>query len=125
MCLGILSWCLFFFFIHYKPADAAAEDGDFDAKVLALEELDRYIPRLLELEPDVLMLVGDHSTPSIMAAHSWHPVPFLLRSQWTRGEGVEAFNERTCAQGSLGTIGAVNVMPLALAHSGKLTKFGA
>ncbi len=114
-----------FFFIHYKPADAAGEDGDFDAKVNALEELDRHIPRLLELEPDVLMVVGDHSTPSIMAAHSWHPVPFLLRSRWTEGEGVETFTERTCAQGSLGTIGAVNVMPLALAHSGKLAKFGA
>ncbi|MEE3166015.1 MAG: phosphoglycerate mutase, partial [Chloroflexota bacterium] len=28
-----------FFFIHYKPADAAGEDGDFDAKVRCLEEL--------------------------------------------------------------------------------------
>ena len=114
-----------FFFIHYKPADAAGENGDFDTKVDVLEELDSYIPRLLELEPDVFLIAGDHSTPSIMANHSWHPVPLLLRSQWTKGEGLETFDERTCARGALGTIRAVNVMPLALAHAGKMAKFGA
>ena len=113
-----------FFFLHYKPADAAGEDGDFDGKVKCLEELDKHIPRILELEPDVLMVAGDHSTPAIMASHSWHPVPFMLHSQLTRGEGVDGFNERACAQGSLGRIPAETIMLLALSHSGKLAKFG-
>jgi 2,3-bisphosphoglycerate-independent phosphoglycerate mutase len=113
-----------FFYIHYKPADAAGEDGNFDAKVKALEDLDAHIPRLLDLDPDVLIIAGDHSTPAIMAGHSWHPVPFLLRSRWTRGEGVEAFSERSFANGSLGRMPATQAMLLALAHSGKLTKFG-
>ena len=113
-----------FFYIHYKPADAAGEDGNFEAKVRALEDLDFHIPRLEELEPDVLMVAGDHSTPAIMAAHSWHPVPFSLRSPWTRGEGVESFSERSCSTGSLGTLPATQVMLMALAHSGKLAKFG-
>ena len=113
-----------FFYIHYKPADAAGEDGNFEAKVRALEDLDSHIPRLRELEPDVLMIAGDHSTPAIMAAHSWHPVPFLLRSRWTRGEGMESFSERSCAAGPLGRLPATQVMLLALAHAGKLTKFG-
>ena len=113
-----------FFYIHYKPADAAGEDGNFEAKVQALEELDAHIPRLRGLEPDVLMVVGDHSTPSIMAAHSWHPVPLLLHSRLTLGEGVECFSERSCALGSLGRIPATQVMLLALAHAGKLAKFG-
>ncbi len=113
-----------FFYIHYKPADAAGEDGNFEAKVKALEALDSYIPRLRELEPDVLMIAGDHSTPAIMAAHSWHPVPFLLRSKWTRGEGVDSFSERSFANGSLGRIPATQAMLLALAHAGKLSKFG-
>ena len=77
-----------FFFIHYKPADAAGEDGDFDAKVKTLEDLDPLIPRIRELNPDVFMVAGDHSTPAIMAAHSWHPVPFMLNSKLTLGEGV-------------------------------------
>ena len=113
-----------FFFIHYKAADAAGEDGDFDAKVKSLEALDRFILQIRELESDVLMVAGDHSTPAIMAGHSWHPVPFMIHSRWTGGEGVSAFNEKTCAQGSIGRIPATQIMLLALAHAGKLTKFG-
>ena len=113
-----------FFFIHYKPADAAGEDGDFDAKVRALEALDPLIPQIRELNPDVFMVAGDHATPAIMAAHSWHPVPFMLNSSLTRGEGVASFDEKACGLGSIGRIPATNIMLLALSHSGKLTKFG-
>ncbi len=113
-----------FFYVHYKPADAAGEDGDFEAKVRALEELDSYMPRLRDLEPDVLVIAGDHSTPAIMAAHSWHPVPLLIRSRWTLGEGVRSFSERSCAAGPLGRLPATQVMLLALAHAGKLAKYG-
>ena len=113
-----------FFFIHYKPADAAGEDGDFDAKVKCLEDLDPFIPPIRELNPDVFLVAGDHATPAIMAAHSWHPVPFMLHSKLTRGEGVPRFNERTCAQGSVGSILATQVMLLAMSHAGKLQKYG-
>ena len=113
-----------FFYLHYKPADAAGEDGNFDAKVQTLEKLDGFIPSLLALNPDVLIVAGDHATPSILAAHSWHPVPLLLHSRLTLGEGVGAFHERACALGSLGRIPATQVMLLALAHAGKLAKFG-
>lgn len=113
-----------FFFLHYKPADAAGEDGDFDGKVKCLEALDVHLPKILELEPDVLMVAGDHATPAIMASHSWHPVPFMLHSRLTLGEGVDGFSERACAQGSLGRIPAETIMLLALSHSGKLAKFG-
>ena len=113
-----------FFFIHYKPADAAGEDGDFDAKVKCLEELDPFIPQILELEPDVLMVAGDHATPAIMAAHSWHPVPFMLHSKLTKGQGVPTFDEKACALGAIGSIPATSVMVLGLSHAGKMTKFG-
>ena len=113
-----------FFFIHYKPADAAGENGDFDAKVRCLEELDPFIPDILELGPDVLMVAGDHSTPAIMAAHSWHPVPFMLHSNLTKGEGVPTFDERACALGSIGSIPATSVMVMGLSHAGKMAKFG-
>ena len=113
-----------FFFIHYKPADAAGEDGDFDAKVERLEELDPFIPQIRDLKPDVLIVAGDHATPSIMAGHSWHPVPLMLHSRLTPGEGVAEFNERACSQGSIGRIPATQIMLLALAHAGKLAKFG-
>jgi 2,3-bisphosphoglycerate-independent phosphoglycerate mutase len=113
-----------FFYLHYKHADAAGEDGDFDAKVHALEEVDEFIPELVDLNPDALIVAGDHATPSILAAHSWHPVPLLIHSNLTLGEGVAAFDERNCALGSIGRIPATQVMLLALAHAGKLIKFG-
>ena len=113
-----------FFFLHYKPADAAGEDGDFNAKVLRLEELDARIPRLLELGADALVVAGDHSTPAILGSHSWHPVPFLVHSSLTTDYGVPSFSERSCRAGSLGRVPATSVMTLALAHAGKLSKFG-
>ena len=113
-----------YFFLHYKPADAAGEDGDFEAKVAALEELDARVPRILNLKPDVLVVAGDHSTPAILGAHSWHPVPFLVSSTLTRGDGVEELTERACATGSIGRIAATHAMMLALAHAGKLRKYG-
>ena len=114
-----------FAFLHYKPADAAGEDGDFGAKVRALEELDRRIPRVLALGADVLAIAGDHSTPSALAAHSWHPVPALINSRWTGGDGSAAFSERQFRTGSLGTQPATSLMLQLMAQAGKLDKFGA
>jgi len=113
-----------FFYLHYKPADAAGEDGNFDAKVQALEALDEFIPGLLDLNPDAFIVAGDHATPSILAGHGWQPVPLLIHSKLTLGEGVDAFHERAFATGSLGRIPATQIMFLALAHAGKLIKFG-
>ncbi|MDE2718124.1 MAG: 2,3-bisphosphoglycerate-independent phosphoglycerate mutase [Chloroflexota bacterium] len=113
-----------FFFLHYKPADAAGEDGDFEGKVETLERLDARIPRLLELDIDTLVVAGDHSTPSVMGSHSWHPVPLMVKSSIYVGDGVGGFNERACALGSIGRIQAVNIMLIALANAGKLQKFG-
>lgn len=114
-----------YFFIHYKKTDAAGEDGDFERKTHAVEEFDQWLPGLLALEPDVLMVTGDHSTPALMAAHSWHPVPFLLHSNHCRQGGAENFNEAECLKGSLGIFPAVEVMPLAMAHAMRLEKYGA
>ena len=114
-----------FFFIHFKGADTAGEDGDFQAKVQALEEVDCPIGRLMELEPEVFVVAGDHSTPAILGNHSWHPVPFLMQCEWSRKDSVTEFTELACAGGVLGRFPAREVMPLALAHAGKLTKYGA
>ncbi|MFQ5872799.1 MAG: 2,3-bisphosphoglycerate-independent phosphoglycerate mutase [Dehalococcoidia bacterium] len=113
-----------FFYIHFKAADTAGEDGDFDGKVRALEELDPYLPRLTGLEPEVFVVAGDHSTPAILAAHSWHPVPVLLRSRWAQPDDVAELTERACSRGVLGLFPATDVMSLVLAHALKLSKFG-
>ena len=114
-----------FVFLHYKPADAAGEDGDFDAKVRALETLDERIPALLDLGADVTAVAGDHSTPSILAAHSWHPVPVMIHSASTAGQGSAVFDERECRSGWLGSQPATSLMFQLMARADKLEKFGA
>jgi 2,3-bisphosphoglycerate-independent phosphoglycerate mutase len=115
-----------FFFLHFKATDSRGEDGDFEAKVRAIEEVDAQIPRLMELKPDVLAITGDHSTPATLEMHSWHPSPLLLHSKWERRDGVEIFGETDCArEGGLGRFQADHLMALILANALKLEKFGA
>jgi len=114
-----------FFYIHFKKTDAAGEDGHFEAKVRAIEEIDSFIPRLEALKPDVLVVTSDHSTPSLLRSHSWHPNPFLLVSPTAPPDQVGVFTERECAQGLLGRFRSLYAMPLMLAHALKLQKFGA
>jgi 2,3-bisphosphoglycerate-independent phosphoglycerate mutase len=114
-----------FFFVHFKSTDARGEDGNFQAKVQAIEELDNALPSLLSLDPEVLIITGDHSTPATLAMHSWHPVPFMLKSKWCRPDNVTEFSERACLAGGMGRFPAMEIMPLAMANALKLDKFGA
>ncbi|MEK7281708.1 MAG: 2,3-bisphosphoglycerate-independent phosphoglycerate mutase [Chloroflexota bacterium] len=114
-----------FFFLHIKEADLAGEDGDFDLKVKTIEEVDRHLPRLTALKPEVIVVTGDHSTPAVLKGHSWHPVPLLMSSAWCRPQGEVKFGEAACARGELGLLPATQVMPLAMAHALKLGKYGA
>ncbi len=114
-----------FFYIHFKKPDMAGEDGDFKKKVKAIEEVDRLLPSILKLNPDVLVITGDHSTPSILKSHSWHPNPILLYSKYIRPDEVKRFTERDCRRGELGRFPATEILPLMLANGLRLKKFGA
>ncbi len=141
-----------FFFVHVKKTDSYGEDGDFTRKVGVIEEFDRWLPEILELTPDVLVITGDHSTPAVMKGHSWHPNPVLLKSAFQRrlpagGASLEAiacgppegqacgrvnavparekFSENACARGILGNIYAMEMLPLMMANALKFKKFGA
>lgn len=114
-----------FFFIHYKYTDSTGEDGNFEAKVAKTEEVDAAIPRITALKPDVLIVTGDHCTPSKLRSHSWHPVPVLLSADACRPDGSASFGERQCLRGGLGQFEAKYLMCFALAHAGRLEKYGA
>ncbi len=114
-----------FFFIHFKYTDSTGEDGNFEAKTKRSEELDAAIPSITALKPTVLIVTGDHSTPSKLKSHSWHPVPVVLAADTARFDGCESFGESQCLRGGLGQFEAKYLMPLALAHAGRLEKFGA
>jgi 2,3-bisphosphoglycerate-independent phosphoglycerate mutase len=115
-----------FFYVHIKGSDSAGEDGDFNRKVKIIEEVDSQLPRMINLNPDCIIITGDHSTPSLLKYHSWHPVPVLLKSNFCRPDSVKQFGERSCITGGLGPrFPAVDLMPLALANVKRLEKFGA
>ncbi len=120
------NWAKFdFFFIHFKYTDSTGEDGDFAAKVKRTEEYDAAVPRIMALKPDVVIATGDHSTPSMLKSHSWHPVPTLLWAKNCRTDESQAFGERECVKGGLGQFEAKHLMTLALANAGRLGKYGA
>ncbi|MCF8053675.1 MAG: 2,3-bisphosphoglycerate-independent phosphoglycerate mutase [Deltaproteobacteria bacterium] len=114
-----------FFFFHIKETDSRGEDGNFAAKVETIERVDRLLPQILDLQPDVLVVTGDHSTPAVLGGHSWHPVPALLYAKNCRPDMVASFGERACLGGSMGQIPMKKLMALALANAGRLLKFGA
>lgn len=114
-----------FFFLHYKYTDSTGEDGNFAGKVEMIERLDAEIPRIRALNPDVFIVTGDHSTPSKMKSHSWHPVPTVLVSNSARVDRVTEFGEESCLRGGLGQFAAMHLMTLAMAHAGRLGKYGA
>lgn len=114
-----------FFFLHYKYTDSTGEDGNFAAKVQKIEQLDAALPKITALKPDVLVVTGDHSTPSKLKSHSWHPVPVLLAADSCRFDACTTFGESQCLQGGLGQFEAKYLMSLIMAHAGRFEKYGA
>ena len=115
-----------FFFIHIKKTDSKGEDGDFAGKAAIIEAVDRVLPILLDLNPDVLCVTSDHSTPARMKMHSWHPVPTLIWAPATAlPDDQTTYGDRACARGGLGIFPATDLMPLLMAHAGRLAKYGA
>jgi 2,3-bisphosphoglycerate-independent phosphoglycerate mutase len=114
-----------YFFLHYKKTDSSGEDGDFAGKSAAFEDVDRLVGRLAALQPAVLAVCGDHSTPSALKAHSWHPVPLLLWGAYVFPDDCTSFDERAARRGGLGRFATQDLMALLLAHALKLEKYGA
>ncbi len=114
-----------YFFIHHKYTDSKGEDGDFAGKVTEIEKVDKVIPVIRALNPDVLIVTGDHSTPAVMKSHSSHPVPFLINAATIRPDALKQFGERECARGSWGIVKTTVLIRLALAYADKVLKYGA
>lgn len=114
-----------FFFLHVKKIDSYGEDGNFSEKTARIEEFDAVLPEILAMNPDVLIITGDHSTPAAMKGHSWHPVPVLIKGPYVYGGFCNSFSERECYRGELGVFPSIQIMPIALANALRLKKFGA
>jgi 2,3-bisphosphoglycerate-independent phosphoglycerate mutase len=114
-----------FYFFHVKKTDSYGEDGNFDGRMHKIEEVDALIPRIMALNPDVFAVTGDHSTPAVFKAHTWHPVPVLLWGKTVRQDAVNTFSERAAICGGMGRFDGAELMLELLAHAGKMKKMGA
>ncbi len=114
-----------FHFVHFKYTDSAGEDGNIQKKIEMIEKFDAHIPGFLSLNPDCIVVTGDHSTPPPMKLHSWHPVPMLLNAKTAFIDRGQRFTENECSTGILGHIPGTAIMMYILANCGRLFKFGA
>jgi 2,3-bisphosphoglycerate-independent phosphoglycerate mutase len=100
-----------FAFVHLKATDAFGEDGDFLGKKGFIERIDQAIHVLLEVPGLLLTVTADHSTPCALKRHSGDPVPLMMVGEGVRTDAVSQFGERACAQGGLGRLTGLMVMP--------------
>ena len=114
-----------FFYLHIKKTDSYGEDGNFNKKVKVIEDFDKCIPSILKMNFDTITITGDHSTPSMMKSHSWHPVPTLIYSKNAFSNLSKSFDEVECLKGNMQIFEAKNLLTYIFAHSNCLGKFGA
>lgn len=114
-----------FFYLHIKKTDSYGEDGNFNAKVHIIEEVDKEIASIEDLKFEVIAVTSDHSTPAVLKGHSWHPNPFVLISDTCFSDNFDSFHEKNCQLGGLGQFYSADIMPLLLGHARKMEKYGA
>jgi 2,3-bisphosphoglycerate-independent phosphoglycerate mutase len=109
-----------FVHVHTKVADEAAHSGDPAHKMEVIEGLDREMAALRDLSPDrfVLCVTSDHCTPvGGRTVHWGDSVPLLVRGPYVRVDGITLFDERSASRGSLGQIGAGDLLPYLLCQA--------
>jgi len=114
-----------YFYLHQKPTDSAGEDGDFERKIAAIEQVDQTIPEIASLGAGVICITGDHATPAPLKRHSWHPVPFLMWGESVGMDRVDRFDEEAARHGAFGYQYAKDLMAFMLAAAGRLATYGA
>jgi 2,3-bisphosphoglycerate-independent phosphoglycerate mutase len=106
--------------IHFSTPEKFGLQGGYYEKVKALEEIDVVVQQLQSLAPEVIAACGDYSCPSSTACITWHPVPLMIQAKTARYDMVQTFDEIACAAGALGSLCAEDLLPLLLAHAGRL-----
>lgn len=116
-----------FVLCNVKGADVAGHDGDAKAKIDMITKIDQMVGYLLSNVPDdtYIALTADHSTPCTVKDHSGDPVPIVFWGPGVRVDGVEAFDERSVAAGSVHRIRGIDVMHILTNLMNVQEKFGA
>jgi 2,3-bisphosphoglycerate-independent phosphoglycerate mutase len=102
-------------YIHIKGPDVPAHDGDHDAKIRSIEDIDGHFfaPLLdsLDLKRSIVAVTADHSTSCARKAHTDGPVPLLIAGGGVGSDGVDTFGETASRQGAIGHLSGPEIMP--------------
>jgi len=95
-----------FAFIHVEAPDEAGHIGDIDAKIEAIENVDRrllgtLLEGLREVDRFRILVSPDHVTPISIKTHASDPVPFALFSSFEPAGTNLPFDERAIPETKL------------------------
>jgi 2,3-bisphosphoglycerate-independent phosphoglycerate mutase len=102
-------------YVHIKGPDVPAHDGRAEDKRDVCEVIDRaFFGEVLSvIDPNrtVVAVTADHATSCLRKAHTADPVPLAVAGPGVRADGTTSFGERAAADGVLGTIRGVQIVP--------------
>jgi 2,3-bisphosphoglycerate-independent phosphoglycerate mutase len=102
-------------YIHIKGPDIPAHDGRAEDKRDIIELIDRsfFAELMPAIDParTVVAVTADHATSCLRKAHTADPVPLLVAGPGVSPDGTSAFGERAAADGAIGTIRGVRILP--------------
>ncbi len=102
-------------YVHIKGPDVPAHDGRFEDKRAVITTIDQaFFGELLpRIDPArvIVAVTADHATSCIKRAHTADPVPLLIAGGPIDPDGSSSYGERACAEGSLGLLRGVQILP--------------
>ena len=118
-----------FAYIHTKAPDVEGHKGEPLRKAKALEAIDRSLDPLVRRvreDPSFLLIVtGDHGTPSSgRMLHSGDSIPILFAGMSVLKDDVSRFNERDAAKGCMGRLRGLDIMNMALNLTDRANLYG-
>lgn len=113
-----------FFFLHFKQTDNYGHDGKPVEKTKSIEEVDRLIRPLLELDNIAIAVTGDHATPCDLKTHSGDPVPVLFWGVNVPPDEMRRFGERYAIFGGAGQLFGGDVIRVLMNLAGRMLEFG-
>jgi 2,3-bisphosphoglycerate-independent phosphoglycerate mutase len=102
-------------YVHIKGPDVPAHDGRAEDKRDVISAIDAgFFSEVLgeiDLSSTIVAVTADHSTSCVRKAHTADPVPLVVSGGGVQSDGSTTFGERACAEGSLGRLRGIEILP--------------
>ncbi len=102
-------------YVHIKGPDVPAHDGRAEDKRDVIAAIDAgffsEVLGVVDLTSTIVAVTADHSTSCVRKAHTAEPVPLLVSGGGVQPDGCTTFGERSCADGALGLLRGIDILP--------------